>query len=130
MDEINLMGQDDDDENDDSTASMTRMANSHHHTHIDHRVVAGEEFTFADVLSRVDDNDGDLATLIFRQTGQNMKNFDIIVDDDTGDSHQKECVREQLIPRALLLLPSSAHTNLSQVCDACPSWAPDDREAV
>jgi len=62
------------------------------HTHIDHRVIAGEDFTFADVLRRMDDNDTDLATIVLRQTGQNMKNFDILVDDDSGESMQKESV--------------------------------------
>jgi Ran GTPase-activating protein (RanGAP) involved in mRNA processing and transport len=92
MDEINQMQkeEDDDNEGDESTASFNR--HSHLHTHVDHRVVAGEDFTFADVLARVDENDADLATLVLRQTGQNMKNFDILIDDDTGESVQKETV--------------------------------------
>jgi len=62
-----------------------------------HKVVAGEDFTFNDVLERLDDDDPDLTALIMRQSGQNMKNVEIImgnnsgkegIDDDEGELHE------------------------------------------
>ncbi len=68
------------------------QARTRKRTHTDHKLVAGENFSLADVRHRLEENDPDLVSLIIRQTGQNMKNMEITVDDETGESQMNESV--------------------------------------
>jgi len=50
-----------------------------------------QDFTFADILARLDDDDPDLAALVVRESGQNMKNVEIVMggaDNDEGELHE------------------------------------------
>ena len=71
--------------------TLMKQKNAHH------KVLAMEDFTFSDILERLDDDDPDLTALIVRQSGQNMKNVEIImggkdgkedIDEDEGELHE------------------------------------------